>query len=587
MIAILENERMLEAEPAVRLSAFFKSKDPAVRARAALAAGRIGNKAVIPDLKMLAEDRDTEVRKMTAFALGQIRAREGLETVAALMKDPDLGVRRLAVEAAGRIGALESTPLVVPFLDDPAPAIREQAALALALIKDRGTVDLLVHKSLSDDPAQWSYVYALYRLAEERSLPALHQVLDHASASPSTGDPSSLLFALKALWSMKKPLDAQETEKLLQHQAMRVQQNALDVLATAGDAAACSGIRNHIEALQLPSKVKALEALAALKCATVEEKMKYLGRPEPQLRAAAMKLIGDKEGETYLPVFDRSSRDDSWLVREQAAQSSAGLSADSALPILKRLMKDSDSSVRLAAVESLGSFLPRAEDQLLPFLQSSDSPERSIVVDALGKTKDRKYLPMILQMYDTYSDLDTRTSVLDALAEYGDSAALKVLEHALKDPRYVLRRHAVDALKKLAGGSAYSLNGKVVNLDDFLSLEGKVSAATQAKYAANFGSPAADRQVILRLEKGPVTVRLLGREAPVHVQNFLNLAQKGFYNGLRIHRVVPNFVIQGGDPRGDGWGSAGELVPDQFNPQPYLRGSVGMPTAGKDTGGSQ
>jgi cyclophilin family peptidyl-prolyl cis-trans isomerase len=91
----------------------------------------------------------------------------------------------------------------------------------------------------------------------------------------------------------------------------------------------------------------------------------------------------------------------------------------------------------------------------------------------------------------------------------------------------------------------------------------------------------------MTLTKGTVVIRLLGREAPIHVLNFKKLAEKGVYNGLRIHRVVPNFVIQGGDPRGDGWGGAGENIHDQFNRIPYKRGAVGMPTAGKDTGGSQ
>jgi cyclophilin family peptidyl-prolyl cis-trans isomerase len=91
----------------------------------------------------------------------------------------------------------------------------------------------------------------------------------------------------------------------------------------------------------------------------------------------------------------------------------------------------------------------------------------------------------------------------------------------------------------------------------------------------------------MQLEKGTVVIRLLGKEASMHVLNFKNLADKKIYDGLTIHRVVPNFVIQGGDPRGDGWGTAGMILHDQMNHLVYKRGSVGMPLAGKDTGGSQ
>jgi len=82
-------------------------------------------------------------------------------------------------------------------------------------------------------------------------------------------------------------------------------------------------------------------------------------------------------------------------------------------------------------------------------------------------------------------------------------------------------------------------------------------------------------------------IRLMDRAAPVHVAAFLERVDVAFYDGLIWHRVVPNFVIQGGDPRGDGWGSDDETLRDEINPLRYMRGSVGMPKAGKDTGGCQ
>ena len=69
--------------------------------------------------------------------------------------------------------------------------------------------------------------------------------------------------------------------------------------------------------------------------------------------------------------------------------------------------------------------------------------------------------------------------------------------------------------------------------------------------------------------------------------NFTRLAARGFYNNIIFHRVVPDFVIQAGDPRGDGWGGPGYNVPCEYNDIFYDRGIVGMAHAGKDTGGSQ
>ena len=82
-------------------------------------------------------------------------------------------------------------------------------------------------------------------------------------------------------------------------------------------------------------------------------------------------------------------------------------------------------------------------------------------------------------------------------------------------------------------------------------------------------------------------IRLFGEDAPNAVQNFVKLTEQGFYNGLTFHRVVPNFVIQGGCPRGDGWGWPGYTIRCEINGKHYLTGIVGMALAGKDTGGSQ
>ena len=76
-------------------------------------------------------------------------------------------------------------------------------------------------------------------------------------------------------------------------------------------------------------------------------------------------------------------------------------------------------------------------------------------------------------------------------------------------------------------------------------------------------------------------------EAPLTAENFVQLARSGFFNGLSVHRVVPNFVIQTGDPRSDSEGGPGYTIRDELNELPYLRGTVGMALDWADTGGSQ
>ena len=75
--------------------------------------------------------------------------------------------------------------------------------------------------------------------------------------------------------------------------------------------------------------------------------------------------------------------------------------------------------------------------------------------------------------------------------------------------------------------------------------------------------------------------------APGAVANFVALAERGFYEGILFHRVVPDFVVQAGDPFGIGWGGPGYTIRDEFSDRPYLRGSLGMARSQPDTAGSQ
>jgi len=94
-------------------------------------------------------------------------------------------------------------------------------------------------------------------------------------------------------------------------------------------------------------------------------------------------------------------------------------------------------------------------------------------------------------------------------------------------------------------------------------------------------------RALLATEKGTFTIEFAPEEAPLTVDNFVRLARAGYFNGLEIHRVVPNFVVQDGDPRGDGSGGPGWSIRCEINMLPYDRGAVGMALSGKDTGGSQ
>ena len=95
-------------------------------------------------------------------------------------------------------------------------------------------------------------------------------------------------------------------------------------------------------------------------------------------------------------------------------------------------------------------------------------------------------------------------------------------------------------------------------------------------------------QAVIETEKGNIIVVFYPKDAPKTVANFVTLAKKGFYNGLAFHRVVPDFVVQGGDPLGTGEGGPGYTIPAEFNQQKHLRGTLAMArTSDPNSAGSQ
>jgi cyclophilin family peptidyl-prolyl cis-trans isomerase len=94
--------------------------------------------------------------------------------------------------------------------------------------------------------------------------------------------------------------------------------------------------------------------------------------------------------------------------------------------------------------------------------------------------------------------------------------------------------------------------------------------------------------VVLETEAvGPIEIELLGADAPITVAHFLELVDAGFFTGHRWHRVVPSFVVQDGDPRGDGWGGPPGAIRDEINRVRYAGPVLGMALDGPDTGNSQ
>lgn len=167
---------------------------------------------------------------------------------------------------------------------------------------------------------------------------------------------------------------------------------------------------------------------------------------------------------------------------------------------------------------------------------------------------------------------DARLALLNAIGKYKTLQAVSVLKAALSDTDPRVRRAAANLLRQ-AGESVPTETAALPHGEAYYA---RVRQLQQKQVT-----------VTMHTTKGVIKVQMFASDAPMTVDNFIELAKKKYFDGIIFHRIVPNFVAQGGDPRGDGNGGPGYQIRCEVNTKPYQRGTMGMALSGKDTGGSQ
>jgi cyclophilin family peptidyl-prolyl cis-trans isomerase len=242
------------------------------------------------------------------------------------------------------------------------------------------------------------------------------------------------------------------------------------------------------------------------------------------------------------------------------------------------VLKDKDTRVWPAAIQALTTVNPPELDAtLLGLLKHADVMVRAAAATAIGERKVAGAEQALFEAYKTGvadAAYSARAAALAALSKYG-AAAVPALTAGLADKDWAVRVRAAELLKGLA--PATETDAAI-----------RPAPGRARDYgAARLVAPSVSPHVYLETDKGTIEIELAVLDAPQACESFLQLAREGFFSSTAIHRVVPNFVVQDGDPRGDGEGGPGYTLRDEINQRPYLRGTLGMALEWADTGGSQ
>jgi cyclophilin family peptidyl-prolyl cis-trans isomerase/HEAT repeat protein len=588
--------RRLAAATTADLAALSRDPDAGVRARAVLAIGRIGAPGAGPVLVEALGDVDEGVREQAAFAMGLAGLREGVAPlVTALASDPSIKVRGRAIEAVGLIGDASAASSVAAAAagcaahlaplepdDESGPKTPEielcrLSLFALVRLKDYDALSRVALDASGQPVARWWPVaYALQRIGDRRAVPALLTLASSAGVYPRA-------FALRGLAAAgeRGAVPIAQAVAMDQSTDVRLRVAAVRALAELGSVESAPRILELVTAAATPRNL-ALEAVTATGALGDRRAFDVLvdlwSDPWPAMRAAAIAAAARVNPDGFLLVISSLDRDKDWSVRAALSTTFAGLPADRVRAAIEELCGDADVRVRGPALEALARIdAPDLTRRLFDALEAPDFTMRATAARLLGP---RKPVGSVARLGTAYrrgaSDATwvARAAAVSALSETGGAEAIAELRPALSDPDWPVRLRAAAALRALGQTAVPERPAPVRMPREFFE-------------SAALLHPAYTPFAFIETSRGTIEIELDVVHAPLTTHSFIELARAGFFNGVKVHRLVPHFVIQAGDPRGDGEGGPGYSIRDELSPQPFVRGVVGMALDGPDTGGSQ
>jgi cyclophilin family peptidyl-prolyl cis-trans isomerase/HEAT repeat protein len=572
-----------------------------VRRRAALAIGRVGLREGVQPLISLQADQDPEVRQMAAFAIGLIGDASGRDALVTALSDPSPLVKGSAAEALGLIGDAAAADAIgrmaadlvaagavaqVPGEEDDSRRDTPAAALRLAIfslvrLKAYAPLASVVLDQAGEPRVRWWPVaFAFQRLEDPRGKTALTALLRESH-------PYTRAFAAKGLGGLKDPSVLPLLVPLVSGPDRMVAVEAIRAIGRLGGAAAGPALLALIQNSKADPylRLEAVSAAASVPAASVpgldDSLLDTLADPSGPVRAAVLRTIAQRDAETFTTVLSGLDSDGDWSVRATLATILGTLTPQTGLPRLKAMLEDPDQRVIPAVLGALARLkAPDAASVLQARLKADDPVVRAAAARGLAELKATDSSAALAQAYrDGQRDTTyiARAAALGALAELRTPDAVPLLTEALNDKDWAVRVRAAALLKPL---------------DSSVDVEAKARPAPTSRQpdfydASRLVSPPVSTQFYIDTDRGSVQFELAVLDAPLTVDNFVMLARRGFFDGLSFHRVVPAFVVQSGDPRGDGEGGPGYTIRDELNQRPYVRGTLGMALDWADTGGSQ
>lgn len=576
----IEDSRQLTND----LRSYLEHPNSQIRARAALAVGRIGAPEAGHLLYGMVGDNSIDVAAKAAFALGLTGEKEYAVKLADIAFDLPSAVGVKAIEAAGRLADSSSTEVIeiLPqYLAHPSPEVREAACMAVFRIGAK-TLAPEISKMLATEPDELVKLAGLYSLARMK----IAEAEDIYISFLADADPFARSLALRGLGAVETEQSTHYLAIALNDSDSKVVAQAITELAKRNDDKSLNSLSKKF-AGERDEKllIELIRALARQENEGGFARIYQLLENDPtdNIICEGLKYIaGIKKGRA-VAFIDSILTGGSSLVRAACAESYNLVGETNVVPRLATLFNDEDPMVRRTALEKLLVL----DSGNVDFYIKTALYDRDFVVvwqaiDHIKQNKLTSYLPVLNTMMSRGEeiDVDIRRGLVEASEAFlkespSEPNAMKILINGTLDPEYIVRMDAIAVYKNVLEEDHSEMAPPAITRISESDIESAIE-----KFQSN---PIAS----IMTERGEIVMELYFEAAPLTVMNFMELAGSGFYDGLSFHRVIPNFVAQGGDPRGDGWGGARHFIRCEYSEEKYLRGTVGIATSGKDSGSSQ
>lgn len=600
-IMLMEDRRELDPRRMAELASHWS---PEVRKRAALAWGRVRDGAHVDPLLGLLSDPDPGVRVDATFALGQLadgsdRVTAALATIARQHPTDSLGTEAVAALAKSGTPAAFDTlvSLLRPDSSEKATPVISQALVSLWRFGPRAAaaVEAIGRWTADPDPVvRWRAIYPMVRTAVAGA-GSLYLAL---AEDP---DPAVRAIAVRALRSATadsagiRPVARQTLLAALDDRDPHVRINALGALATwdGNDiAGAVLPLLDDPDGNVRMAAVATLSAMGGAQAIAALERVAADPDARTGIRVAALTGLAGLDPERSVPTARAWATSTRWYERFSAARSLATVPWADARPVLEELTGDEDRRVAAAAITATGRAAGPAGAGLPIFLgalQAADPRVRAAAISAIARQGGAAELSVLMDAYDTAQRDSTPEAALAAvnglalLGRNGSPVGNAFFARFGAHPDATVRRAVANRL-----GDGWGESPAESELQGIAFYEDVVRTLVAPVLA---GTPAPLLRIVT--PEGPIDIELAPVEAPLTVHNIISLVESGYYdsNGdedaRRWHRVVPNFVLQDGEPVGDGSGGPGYAIRDEINRLRYGRGMLGMALSGPDTGGGQ